>query len=49
MSNFEKIQSTDKQYVANTYGRFPVSIEKGKGATCYDFDGKKYIDFSNLV
>lgn len=49
MSNFEKIQSTDKQYVANTYGRFPVAIEKGKGATCYDFDGKKYIDFSSGI
>ncbi len=49
MSNFEKIQSTDKEYVANTYGRFPVAIEKGKGATCYDFDGKKYIDFSSGI
>lgn len=49
MSNFEKIQSTDKQYVANTYGRFSVAIEKGEGATCYDFDGKKYIDFSSGI
>ena len=49
MSNFEKIQQTDKQYVANTYGRFSVAIEKGKGATCYDFDGKKYIDFSSGI
>ncbi len=49
MSNFEKIQAEDKQYVANTYGRFPVAIEKGKGATCYDFDGKKYIDFSSGI
>ncbi len=49
MSNFEKIQQTDKQYVANTYGRFPVAIEKGKGATCCDFDGKKYIDFSSGI
>ncbi len=49
MSNFEKVQQTDKQYVANTYGRFPVAIEKGNGATCYDFDGKKYIDFSSGI
>lgn len=49
MNNFEKIQQTDKQYVANTYGRFPVAIEKGKGAACYDFDGKKYIDFSSGI
>lgn len=49
MSNFENIQQKDKQYVANTYGRFPVAIEKGKGATCFDFDGKKYIDFSSGI
>lgn len=49
MSNFEKVQAQDKEYVANTYGRFPVAIEKGKGATCYDFDGKKYIDFSSGI
>lgn len=49
MSIFEKIQAADKEYIANTYGRFPVAIEKGKGATCYDFDGKKYIDFSSGI
>lgn len=49
MSNYEKIQATDKAYVANTYGRFPVAIKKGKGAVCYDFDGKKYIDFSSGI
>ena len=49
MSNFEKIQAEDKEYVANTYGRFPVAIKEGKGATCYDFDGKKYIDFSSGI
>lgn len=49
MSEFEKIQSADKNYVAQTYGRFPVAIEKGKNATCYDFDGKEYIDFSSGI
>lgn len=49
MSNFEKVQSADRSYVAGTYGRFPVAIEKGKGSTCYDFDGKKYIDFSSGI
>ncbi|MBR5437735.1 MAG: aspartate aminotransferase family protein [Clostridia bacterium] len=49
MSKFECIEAADKQYVANTYGRFPVAIEKGKNATCYDFDGKEYIDFSSGI
>ncbi|MGN0447513.1 MAG: aspartate aminotransferase family protein [Acutalibacteraceae bacterium] len=49
MSNFEVIKQKDKTYVANTYGRFDVAVEKGEGATCYDFDGKKYIDFSSGI
>lgn len=49
MSNFETIQNRDKSYVAQTYGRFPVAIEKGANATCYDFDGKEYIDFSSGI
>lgn len=49
MSEFEKIKSADESYVAHTYGRFPVAIKEGRGATCYDFDGKKYIDFSSGI
>lgn len=46
---FDKIKETDKEYVANTYNRFNVAIKEGKGATLYDFDGKKYIDFSSGI
>lgn len=49
MSNFEKIQNADESYVAQTYGRFSVAIEKGVNATCYDFDGKEYVDFSSGI
>ncbi len=49
MSEFEKIKSVDESYVAHTYGRFPVAIKEGNGAACYDFDGKKYIDFSSGI
>lgn len=34
----------DKQYVANTYNRFPVEIVSGKGACLVDENGKEYID-----
>ena len=34
----------DKNYIANTYARFPIEIVKGKGSLCYDADGKEYID-----
>lgn len=49
MSEFDKIKFMDDENVAHTYGRFPVAIKEGKGATCYDFDGKKYIDFSSGI
>ena len=49
MSEFDKIKALDDEYVAHTYGRFPVGIKEGKGSTCYDFDGKKYIDFSSGI
>ena len=35
--------------VVKSYGRFPLAIEHGKGATCFDFDGKKYIDFTSGI
>lgn len=39
----------DKQFVANTYARFPVEIEKGEGSYLYSLDGKKYIDMGSGI
>ena len=33
----------------NTYGRFPLAIQRGKGAKCWDFEGKEYIDFTSGI
>lgn len=38
-----------KKYVANTYSRFNIAIEKGKGSLCYDFEGNEYIDFTSGI
>lgn len=46
---FETIKAQDKQYIMNTYGRFDVAIQSGKGASCRDFDGKSYIDFGSGI
>ena len=43
------ITQIDKQYVANTYNRFPVEIVRGKGSECYDADGKRYIDMGSGI
>jgi len=42
MSNIEKGQ----QFIANTYGRFPIVFESGKGVYLTDENGKKYLDFT---
>ena len=45
MTTIEK----DKQYIANTYGRFPVTIVSGHGAVAVDENGKDYIDMGTGI
>lgn len=39
----------DKQYIANTYARFPLQLVKGKGSLVYDETGKEYIDLGTGI
>ncbi len=41
--------SLDQQYVAGTYGRFPVEIVSGKGSIYQGADGKAYIDMGSGI
>ncbi len=43
------ITAIDKEYVANTYGRFPVEIVSGKGSILVGSDGKEYIDMGSGI
>ena len=43
------ITSMDQQYVAGTYGRFPVEIVSGKGCAVTDTSGKEYIDLGSGI
>ena len=43
------IISLDKEYVAGTYGRYPVSLVSGKGSILTDADGKQYIDLTGGI
>ncbi len=45
----EHFIENDKQYVANTYGRFNVELISGDGAEITDVDGKKYIDLGSGI
>ena len=44
-----ELKTIDQQYVANTYGRFPVEIVSGKGSLVYDETGKEYIDMGSGI
>ena len=43
------IISLDKEYVAGTYGRFPVEIVSGKGSVMVGADGREYIDMGSGI
>lgn len=44
--NTNDIIKFDKNYIANTYGRYELVPQYGTNATVYDIDNKEYIDFS---
>ena len=43
------IKEIDKQYVSNTYNRFPVTLVSGKGSTVFDETGKAYTDLGSGI
>jgi len=47
--NFEQIKELEEKYVIHSYGRHPVAIDHGKGATLWDTEGKEYIDFTSGI
>ena len=47
--NSQEIKALTSQYIMNTYGRFPVALDHGQGATLYDPEGNAYIDFASGI
>nr|WP_325185290.1 aspartate aminotransferase family protein [uncultured Oscillibacter sp.] len=45
----QEIKNLTHQYIMNTYGRFPVAIDHGRGARLYDPEGREYIDFTSGI
>ncbi len=45
----KELINLDAQCVMQTYGRFPVAIDHGEGATLYSPEGKAYIDFASGI
>lgn len=47
--SFQEIQQKDQQYIMHTYARNPIALDHGKNATCYDTEGKEYIDMTSGI
>jgi len=45
MANLQDLIERERQYLLQTYNRYPVAFERGKGVFLFDFEGKKYLDF----
>lgn len=43
------IKELDSEYIANTYGRFPLVLKSGKGSLVWDEDGREYIDLGTGI
>ncbi len=46
---YQELKAEEEQYVMQTYGRFPVALDYGKGAMLWDIEGKRYIDFTSGI
>ena len=42
--NTQEIMNLEHEYVLGVYGRAPLVLERGQGATLYDTTGRAYID-----
>lgn len=47
--NTQQVKQLDFDYIAQTYGRFDLALSHGKGCEVWDFDGKRYLDFTSGI
>src|SRR5580704_15875320 len=45
MNTFEQIAELERQFLLQTYNRYPVVLTRGKGVFLYDIAGNRYLDF----
>lgn len=44
MSTLDDIRAREEALLFRTYGRYPVSVDRGLGSRLWDLDGKEYVD-----
>ncbi|MGQ8821184.1 acetylornithine aminotransferase [Bibersteinia trehalosi Y31] len=47
--NSQTTKQLDHTYIAQTYGRFNLALSHGKGCEVWDFEGKRYLDFTSGI
>jgi acetylornithine/N-succinyldiaminopimelate aminotransferase len=45
MSSSEEVIQRERQFLLQTYSRYPLVIARGKGVFLFELDGKRYLDF----
>ncbi len=46
---YQELKQQEQTYVINSYGRFPIALDHGKGARLWDVEGKEYIDLASGI
>ncbi len=41
---YENLKARTAASIMNTYGRYPLALERGKACSLYDLDGREYLD-----
>jgi predicted acetylornithine/succinylornithine family transaminase len=44
-TTLDQIAALERQYLLQTYNRYPVVLARGKGVFLFDIEGNKYLDF----
>ncbi len=45
MDTFDQFAQRERQFLLQTYSRYPIVLTRGKGVFLYDIDDKRYLDF----
>lgn len=46
---YHEMKEQENRYVMNTYGRFDIALDHGRGAQLWDVEGKRYIDLTSGI
>src|SRR5215475_7891441 len=44
VSTAQQVMDLERQYLLQTYNRYPLVLQRGKGCYVWDVDGNKYLD-----